>query len=197
MAGTYYLKIEGRGNAFAPNYASLGSYSLTANFSSSTLPLHKLELTGKINSDQHLLTWVVEADESITSQILEISTDGRHFTSLKELLTSDRNYSYQPKTSHSLQYRLKVSFDNGKHHYSNIVFLKNQELVTGPVLSGNMVQTNLVVNSPGIFSYAVFETSGRQLSRGTVTNGINNINTGLMKNGLYMIMFTDGHHQFT
>ncbi len=30
--GTYYLKIEGKGNIYAPSYASLGSYALKGRF---------------------------------------------------------------------------------------------------------------------------------------------------------------------
>ncbi|MEK7227095.1 MAG: DVUA0089 family protein, partial [Bacteroidota bacterium] len=91
-AGVYYLKIEGNGNMYAPNYASLGSYSLQGNFIEGALPLHKLELRGQLNGDLHQLSWIIEADEQITRQILEISTDGRNFGPVTEPAAADRAF---------------------------------------------------------------------------------------------------------
>src|SRR5690606_33653637 len=65
-AGTYYLRIEGRGNVYAPNYASLGSYALTGTFTAGNpLPLRRLELTGNVNGDAHMLNWLIDADEQV------------------------------------------------------------------------------------------------------------------------------------
>src|SRR5258708_33270941 len=75
--GVYYAKIEGRGNKYAPNYASLGSYSLQASFidHSVPLPLRQLDLTGKINNSKHELSWLIDADEKVISQSIESSTN--------------------------------------------------------------------------------------------------------------------------
>ena len=95
-AGIYYLKIEGKGNVYAPNYASLGSYALAGDFSSGTLPLRKLELQGEIVSDKHRLTWIIDADEAVTQQILEVSTDGRNFTPVTQTDNAQRLFMYKP-----------------------------------------------------------------------------------------------------
>lgn len=196
-AGSYFLKIEGRGNIYAPNYASLGSYSLSANLTVSTLPLHKLELNGEVTGGKHNLTWIIEADEAITNQILEVSSDGVHFTELKQASASERSFIYQPFASSSLQYRLNVTFDNGRQYYSNIVLLKNNAELTGPKLAGNMVSTNLAVNSPGNYNYSIFEMSGRLVTRGMLTNGRNNLSIGTLNKGLYIIRFSNGPAQWT
>ena len=49
-AGVYYIKVEGKGNQYAPNYASLGSYSLLGRATpGSPLAVRKLELRGSVN----------------------------------------------------------------------------------------------------------------------------------------------------
>ncbi len=96
-AGIYYAKIEGKGNQFAPAYASLGSYSLQASFTGDetiALPLRKLELKGAVNENKHLLNWIVEADENITHQSIEMSADGVAFTTLTETAADARFYTY-------------------------------------------------------------------------------------------------------
>ncbi len=57
-------------------------------------------------------------------QILEISTDGIHFTPLVQPDNAARYYNYTPSETGNLQYRLNVTFDNGHQYYSNIVTLK-------------------------------------------------------------------------
>ncbi|MGZ5134963.1 MAG: T9SS type A sorting domain-containing protein, partial [Flavitalea sp.] len=196
-SGTYYLRIEGRGNVYAPNYASLGSYALTADFTVSTLPLRKLELSGELVGDQHMLHWIIDADENVTSQVLEVSTDGRNFTPLIQSGTNDRNYSYKPTLTTSVQYRLNVMFDNGHRYYSNIVQIRNNPVVTGPKLAGNVAGSNVTVHSPGAFSYSIFEMGGRMVSRGQLSNGINTVNTGALNKGLYIVRFSNGFEYWT
>ncbi|MEJ0102690.1 MAG: DVUA0089 family protein [Bacteroidota bacterium] len=81
-AGTYYAKVEGKGNEYAPNYASLGSYSLRASFidQDTPLPLRELELSGKLINDKYVLDWMIVADEQVISQVIEQSTNGHDFT---------------------------------------------------------------------------------------------------------------------
>lgn len=196
-AGIYYLKVEGAGNIYAPNYASLGQYSLSGRFTFSTLPVHKLELTGEVIGDQHKLHWVIEADEAVTKQVLEVSSDGNHFSSLVESTGADRNFNYKPNNPGNLQYRLNVTFDNGRQYYSNIVILKNAVTETGPKLVGNMVTANAQVSSSGNYSYSIFEMSGRMVSRGSLTSGLNTVFTGTLNRGVYIIRYTNGQAQWT
>lgn len=194
--GTYYLKIEGRGNIYAPNYASLGSYSLQGNYISGVLPLRRLELSGELVSDKHRLTWLIDADEAVTRQVLEVSTDGRNFTPVTEPSGSLRSFMYKPFVSTTAQYRLNVTFDNGQQYYSNVISLRNTGTANWPKLVSNITNNSVVVNSPGNYSYAIYEFSGRTLSQGQLTNGLNTINTSTIAGGTYIIRFTSGTEQW-
>ena len=195
--GTYYLKIKGSGNIYAPNYASLGSYSLQGNFTSAALPLRRLELQGASNNDEHQLHWIIDADELVIKQILEISTDGRNFNALTEPAVASRSYGYRPNINGTVQYRLNVTFDNGQQYYSNVVTLRKTGATTGPKLISNFINTDAIeVSSPGIFNYIIYDLNGKTLVQGKLTNGSNMISAGRMTNGMYIVRFTNGTEQW-
>ena len=195
-AGIYYLKIEGKGNMYAPNYASLGSYALQGTFTLGALPLRKLELQGEIISDKHKLSWIIEADETITKQILEISTDGRNFNPVSQTDNALRTYMYKPYVSSTAQYRLNVTFDNGHQYYSNTVSLRNTGISNWPKLVSNITNDNIVANSPGSYSYAIYEFNGKTISKGLLINGLNTINASSLAGGMYIIRFSNGTEQW-
>lgn len=194
--GTYYLKIEGKGNIYAPNYASLGSYSLSGSFTAGTLPLRRLELNGEIVADKHKLTWLIDADEQVTKQILEVSTDGRNFTPVTQSPNEQRLFTYKPYVTTTAQYRLNVTFDNGHQYYSNIVSLRNIGTVISPKLVSNITSSSITVSSPGTYSYTIYEFSGKTVSKGQLTNGLNTINTTAITGGMYLIRFASGTEQW-
>jgi len=196
-AGTYYFKVEGKGNMYAPNYASLGSYTLQGNIGVNTLPLRRLELQGSLVADKHRLNWIIDADEQVIDQVLEVSTDGRTFRDLTEPVTTDRGYQYTPTFSSAMQYRLKVTFDNGKTFYSNIVTLRNINNDLYPKLVSNMVSNTLVVTSPANFNYSIYDLNGRMALKGELSKGMNNIPGSVLKNGMYIIKFNDNNSQWT
>ncbi|MBS1607266.1 MAG: T9SS type A sorting domain-containing protein [Bacteroidetes bacterium] len=199
-AGTYYTKIEGKGNQYAPNYASLGSYSLQASFidNSTVLPVHKLELSGKADGNKHDLTWLIEADENIISQSVEISTNGHDYSVLATLSPGSRSYNYIPGSGETLLYRIHVKFDNGKEYYTNIISLRLPGGIARPQLRGNVITDHsLHINSPGNYNFRVTDLSGKTLSKGLLTNGSNTINTAAMAAGMYFISFTNGKEQWT
>lgn len=197
-SGTYYIKVEGRGNIYAPNYASLGSYALTGNFTAgSPLPLRRLELHGNLNEDKHQLSWIIDADEQVVKQVLEVSTDGLNFTALSQPSNSSRSFSYAPTITTPLLYRLKVTFDNGREYYSNIVTLKSVSITPKPKLLGNFITTSIIsVSSPGNYTYSVFDLSGKIITKGSLTSGVNTINASGMFSGMYIIRFEDAGHQW-
>ncbi|HEX2629308.1 MAG TPA: T9SS type A sorting domain-containing protein [Chitinophagaceae bacterium] len=197
-AGTYYLRIEGKGNAYAPNYASLGSYALQATYSGATvLPLHKLELRGQLTNEKHQLSWEIIADETVVDQQLEVSSDGVHFTVLAQPMSSIRSYIYRPAQSSALQYRLHITLDNGRDYYSNLVTIRGSNSHR-PQLIGNM-STNgqLTVSSPGIFTYSVYANNGQMITTGKLLNGMNTIQLPAMHSGIYMIRFNNEEQSWT
>lgn len=196
-AGVYYLKIEGRGNAYAPNYASLGSYSLQGNFIAGALPLHRLELRGQLNGDLHQLNWIIEADEQVADQVLEISTDGRNFNPVTQPANAARSYAYRPTISSSVQYRLHVTFDNGRDYYSNIVTLRNAGNNPRPRIISTFVNSNSIeVSSPAPYDYMVYDLNGKTLSQGKLQTGSNIVVAPGMTGGMYLIRYTNGSEQW-
>ena len=196
-AGTYFLKIEGRGNIYAPNYASLGSYSLAGTYSAATLPLRRLELQGELNGDRHRLNWIIDADEQVIEQILEISHDGISFSPVTNPAVTDRNFIYTPNISSAVQYRLKVTFDNGHTYYSNIVTLRNTGNDIRPKLLSNLVNSSITVTSPGTYSYSIYDFNGKLTAKGQLSNGMNTIPASQMSGGMYLIHFYGNNGQWT
>lgn len=198
-AGTYYLRVEGRGNQFAPNYASLGSYSLQGRaLGGGALPLRRLELTGELLGDRHKLNWLIDADEQVVKQVLEISTDGRSFSPVVEPGTASRAFAYKPYVSAAAQYRVYVLFDNGKSYYSNVVTLRATADVPRPRLVSNFIQSGPIqVTSPGQYEYALYDFQGRQLGKGPITQGLNLIGASGLTNGMYILRLSDGVQQWT
>jgi hypothetical protein len=198
-AGDYYAKIEGRGNVYAPNYASLGSYSLQANFieHSVPLPLRQLELKGTVSGNKHELSWLIDADEKVVSQSIELSTNGRDFIATPS--AGARSYSYAPVNAGLLLYRVSVVFDNGKKYFSNTISLhESSAKVSKPQLNGNIIADRYIsINSPGNYTFRVMDLSGKTITNGQITNGINSVNTTIISGGMYLINFSNGKEQWT
>ena len=196
-AGTYYLRVLGKGNIYAADYASLGSYDLKGTFTpSSVLALHRLELRGAVQDGRHSFNWVVDADERVVGQVLESSTNGLSFQPVASIGSDARTYQYPPLNSGTTYYRLQVRFDNGRSYYSNVVGLRSGA-ETRPVLEGNAVAGSIGVNSPAGFTYTLLDYSGRTLLKGELVQGMNRINTGSLSGGMYLLRFSRGGEQYT
>lgn len=198
--GIYYLRVEGRGNQYAPNYASLGSYSLLGRTTPGpVLPLRKLELHGTINGHRHELNWIIDADEEVTEQVVEVSTDNRNFEALVQTTNQDRHYSYRPNNiiaSNQYQYRLRVTFANGRQYFSNVITIRETS-APRPQLLGTLVQSGLLkVSSPGSYAYTILDMNGRTIGNGQLTNGLNTIHMGGFVSGVYLIRFADNTQQW-
>jgi hypothetical protein len=195
--GTYYLRVKGTGNAFAPNFASLGSYSIDATMVDVTLPVHKLELKATADNNRHKLDWEIVADENVVSQTVEVATDGASFSPVATVTAAARNFQYLPAKASTLYYRLNVTFDDGRQYYSNVAALRSTSAGSKPQLIGNMVSSTLAVNSPAGFAYAITDLSGRTVGRGQLTQGLNQLPTGFLTNGLYLLRFSNNQEQYT
>lgn len=189
-AGTYYLRVQGKGNAFAPNYASLGSYSLNALLATNNpLPLRKLQLTGSVEGRQHKLAWDIVADEKVVSQTLEAAEDGSGFQPLASVQATENTYRRQPSAQGLTYYRLKVTFDNGNRYYSNVVALRSNGGSTKPSLVGNLIQGTLTVTAPSPCTYVITDVTGRTMAKGTLAQGLNVLSPTLNAAGIYLIRF--------
>ena len=102
-----------------------------------------------------------------------------------------------PSVTTSLLYRLNVTFDNGRQYYSNIVTLRQASVTPRPKLAGNFITTSTItVNSPGNYTYSVFDLNGKVITKGSLTAGTNTISASGMFNGMYIIRFEDSGHQW-
>lgn len=197
-SGSWYLQVEGKGNEYAPDYASLGSYSLSGRYSiGGVLPLRQLKLQGQMMGDRHQLNWLIDADEPVAEQVLEVAVDGRNFSALASPPINARTYQYKPDAAGMLQYRMKVRFDQGETHYSNIIALKSDAGNDPPKLISNFLNGNIIsVSSPGHYAYALYDLNGRLLIRGQLSAGINNLSAGQLRSGMYLIRFSQGASQW-
>ncbi len=197
--GFYYLKVEGRGNQYAPAYASLGSYSLNAIIEpDDALPVHNLELHASLAGEQHQFTWNITADEQVLFQTLEVSAGGHVFVHLATTDAAQRTYLYRPPATENLRYRLRVDFANGHHYYSNTVTINNAEQLPAPKLVSNIIQSNTIaVNSPGNFYYSITDLHGKTIQHGKLVHGMNYVTVANMTGGLYIVRFGDQRQQWT
>jgi hypothetical protein len=196
--GTYYLLVDGVGNDYLSNYGSLGSYSLIAEeVPMSVLPLHELSLKGKVENGSQKFSWTIVADETLVKQSLEVSTNGRDFTSLSDVNVLERAYSYSSQTAAVLFYRLNVTFNDGRQYYSNIIALRSIGTEGRPKLFSTLIKTNsLMVTSPDSYNYVINDYNGRIVAKGQITDGSSTINTNYLSSGAYMIRFTRGEDQY-
>ena len=195
--GTYYLKVDGKGNQYASEYGSMGSYSLQGTYTAITpLPLKKLVLTGVTERGVHQLSWVVEADEALVKQVLQVSHNGSAYHDIPTAEININTYTYIPVALGVSVYRLQVTFDNGRQYFSNTISLKDQP-VRIPHLVENVMRTNrILVNSPADYNYCIVDNSGRKVATGAVNRGTGVIYSNNITNGSYIIMFTNGQQQF-
>jgi hypothetical protein len=197
-AGVYYLSVNGSGNVYAPNYASLGSYTLSATFNAlAILPVHKLQLSGAVKSNQHSLSWELVADEAVSEQSVEVSTDGANFDFLANVSSSARFYTNDPHSSSSIFYRVRVKLDNNTTVYSNTVELHGTVIQGTPHLVSTVTTSKLQVNSPSQFKYFIYDLNGRVLQKGDLVQGQTSINLGFASTGIYLINYTNGKEYYT
>ena len=197
-AGTYYLRIDGKGNIYAPEYGSLGSYSLQATYTDEViLPLRRLELRGKLNGEIHSLSWFIDTDESVAKQEIQVSANGVNFFTLEQPDNILRSHSYRPLDNRPLLYRLKVSLDNQKEYFSNTIAIRPGRTAKPQLIGNNISGTSLSVSSPGIYRYQVIDQNGRLITKGAIDKGYSTIYTPNLPNGVYIIRFSDEYGQWS
>ena len=183
--GTYYIKVDGTGNANVSEYGSLGAY--TVNGSGGPLPIHYVSLAGKTDKNKHDLSWTIIADEAIRNIEVEISADGSSFNSLTTVVPTAKNFSYLPYNSNLLYYRLKVTSVVNQIVYSNIIALRGSGITDKLFSVSTLVQHDITVNASENFQYRLSDANGRILNNGKGLKGFNKIPISNMPAGLYFI----------
>ncbi len=181
---TYYLVVEGVGNLNLSDSESMGFYSLNAAFASA-LPLDDLRLGGTVNNGQHQLFWNWQDLRPATARI-EFSRNGRDFSKLAEINEKIFSYQYQPSAGGSVQYRIRMTNEEGRVFYSNIISLST---TAKPVVRINhsLVQQEIEVWASAAGEYRVVDLSGRTLLQGKLQSGITRLQTLKLPKGLFYL----------
>jgi hypothetical protein len=197
LPGTYYIRVEGRGNMYAPDYASLGQYTFQGLFSGTTvLAVRKLHLKGRMEDAAHKLDWEIDADETVVRQVVEISENGLQFRPLAEPAPAIRHYQNKPVQPVAHSYRLHVYFNNGKDYYSNTILIAAAGKETAPRLAGTLVRDNIALIATGTYDYAVYNAAGSLVRKGVTMNGTTNISATGLPGGYYFILVDAGPVQY-
>ncbi len=184
-AGTYYVRIDGTGNANATNYGSIGSYSMRG--VSTVLPIHSIDLSGNVDNDKQNLKWSIISDDPITTIFVESSTDGSNFNSISTVSPTSNNFSYSPFESGNIYYRLKVTSNAGQTMYSNVIVLKNTGKVAKSFSVSTLVLNDISVNASTNYMYQLMDLNGRMLAKGIGVGGFNTISLANQPKGMYIL----------
>ena len=197
-SGTYYLLVDGVGNQYVSEYGSLGSYSLLGEqIPLAALPLQELKLKGRTEKGSQKLSWNIIADETVVSQTVEISTNGKDFIALANVDAENRAYNHQSEKAGIFFYRLSVKFDDNRQYFSNIIAMRSEGVEGRPKLFSTVITSNnLMVSSPDIYNYVINDYNGRIVAKGQITDGSSTINTNYLSPGVYMIRFVNGNDQY-
>jgi hypothetical protein len=193
LAGDYYLQVRNVSNVYTTNYGMLGNYSMTGSFTAaSTLPIQSMTLNGNVIKDKHELNWSILADEPVESIVIESSLDGRSFSTLQSLNGSYRKYAYQPEENTTIYYRLKATTASQLVYYSNIITLKETNVISRYSVVTNLVKDQVQINSKGNLNWKLIDMNGRMLQNGWMGAGSNRIDVSAYSYGMYLLQFSEG-----
>jgi hypothetical protein len=190
-AGTYFIVVDGVSNENLSDYGSVGSYGLVG-FIANVLPIHNFSLTGIIADDQHVLNWNYKADEQIKKVNVEISKDGRHFSTLAELPAIARTFSWKPLDNATLFYRVKaITVADERAYYSNVQTLKINKGKTINIASTIITGTITITAKDGHL-FQLIDEAGKTIRKGMLVPGTNVIDATSASKGLLLLRVEDG-----
>lgn len=194
-AGNYYLVVEGVGNINLVDYGSVGAYTLSGSIGN-LLPVHHLSLAGT-GGGTHTLNWQYISDDSIKNTEIEYSEDGKSFTSLAQLPSSSRDFSWKPVDNSMIFYRVKVIIVKAEEaFYSNIITLQglNDKFVK---LAATLIDHTILINTGKEYSYQLLDETGRLLQRGKLNGGANMIDVSMLRPGILILQMRNIDGSFT
>ncbi len=194
--GNYYLRIQGKGNVFAPQYASLGSYSINSFILPGiVLPVHKLSLSAINEKNAHRLNWSIVADEKIKTIDVQASTNGIDFETIQTVGGDQTTYIYQPKSNTLYYYRIIIYPEHSKSYISNIVSIRYGG-IHRPILKGNLIHSDIIVTSSEAFTFSIYDMNGKQMQKGILKSGETTIKASQFSPGIYIIRYENDHSSF-
>lgn len=208
-AGSYYIRISNVGNVNVGNYGMLGSYALTGTFTGGgsgdggggggggvvppPLPVESVMLSGRVRNRQHELQWSIVANEPIAYASLQRSLDGRTFTELFRTSTGATSYTYQPQENTILYYRLMAVTASNLQYPSNIISLKGSSKPSrAATLTTNQFSNEMIWMSDAAADWRLMNASGLMVMKGRFSIGFNQIQTGHLPAGVYILQIVEG-----
>ncbi|MEP7319716.1 MAG: T9SS type A sorting domain-containing protein [Panacibacter sp.] len=160
------------------------------------LPISLTSFNSFILNKSIQLNWQTASENNTNYFEIERSSDGRNFTSLGKTKAAGQSstikkYSYTDVAPMYINhYRLKQVDNDGKFTYSKIIFAKQPKAIPFTLLQtqvGNnlKVQVDAILSAIGYFT--IYDLSGRAIIKIKATSGSENINTGLLAPGKYLI----------
>lgn len=186
--GTYYVAVDGVGNMnVATDYGSVGDFELLGTLiATSSLPIYNMNLTGHVNNnEQHTLNWNIEADEPLRTIELQYSADGIRFSRLTNPATKTGSFTFNPFISGTVYYRIAAWLRDGSSKMSPVITLRSAQRKPVEVLN-NQATNELLVGSTGAYRYEIYDLSGRIVSKGTLSSGLNKIPVEGTRRGMYV-----------
>jgi hypothetical protein len=95
-------------------------------------------------------------------------------------------FSYQPFTSSTVFYRLKVTSVLNQTVYSNTIALKGIDAENNFRVS-TLVHDEIIINAAGNYQFILSDMSGKTISTGTGLKGINHVDVSNQSGGMYII----------
>lgn len=197
-SGTYYVVLQGTGNANASTYSSLGSYSVSGTFvEAGALPIKDAALSGKADKNVHTINWNIISDDAINGLVLESSTNGKDFSPLSVVAPTSKSYTYTPATSGDIFYRLKVTSVIAQTIFSNVISIKsagsNNITVEKLFKVSTLVNNEITVNASVNYQYQLADINGRMIGKGNSVAGINKINVSNIPKGVYVMQIINNN----
>ena len=184
-AGTYYFVVSGAGNANTSDYGSLGSYTITG--AAGPLAIHDIALTGQVENANHSFNWNIVSDEPITSQVLESSLDGNTFETVATMDGDKRSFTYRPRATGEILYRLRVTSIINETAISNTIRLK-VPATAKPFRVPTTVRSEIRILGYEAFDYALVDMSGKMIIKGKGMPGTHNISSEQLASGMYILI---------
>jgi len=195
-AGTYYMVIDGVANQNTTDYSSVGYYTIAGRFGANAmLPVPRLLLKGSTDRNVHVINWALEADEPVTSTIVQSSINGIDFKTIAVVSPSIICYKNNPLGRGSMYYRIKMlAGQDNTPYYSNVISLQ-YATAARVVLMGNIIRGFATINVSGNYKYELIDETGRLYQRGNLSDGYNNVPVNNVQKGLLLLKVYNNSEQ--
>lgn len=167
-------------------------------FNFATLPVRFISVTASfVDKTSSMVQWIV-ATPTVNSDKFEVeySADGRNWSTIGMVKISDPNqgnyrFLHTNIPAGNLYYRIKEIDVDGAYIYSNIVLLRNKNATGSFVIFPNPANNSIAISSPtngtGKTQIILYDAVGRELTSSTMTGTTQEINTGALPNGAYLL----------